>query len=100
MVFVNTALLEIIISEYVEVISNKSNRERKRIRAKNQLIVLCVFESGISNQKLIMLFPQKHSSLENARPYSGFLQMQIGCTNIKIICQNTLSFIKIGQSSH
>ena len=65
MVFVNTALLEIIISEYGEVISNKSNRERKRIRAKNQLIVLCVFESGISNQKLIMLFPQKNSSLDN-----------------------------------
>ena len=65
MVFVNTALLEIIISEYGEVISNKSNRERKRIRAKNQLIGLCVFESGISNQKLIMLFPQKNSSLDN-----------------------------------
>ena len=65
MVFVNTALLEIIISEYGEVISNKSNRERKRIRAKNQLIVLCVFESGISNQKLIMLFPQKNSPLDN-----------------------------------
>ena len=62
MVFVNTALLEIIISEYGEV---KSNRERKRIRAKNQLIVLCVFESGISNQKLIMLFPEKNSSLDN-----------------------------------